>query len=56
MEHFGEPPHMDLDNIAKAVLDGVKRYIFYDDAQVARLLVERVEGERERIVIRVGAR
>ncbi len=56
MEHIGEPPHMDLDNIAKAVLDGVKRYIFYDDTQVARLLVERREGERERLTVTIRKR
>jgi len=56
MEHVGEPPHMDLDNLAKAVLDAIKGYLFHDDAQVARLLVERREGERERITIRAFPR
>lgn len=56
MEHVGDPPHMDLDNLAKALLDAVKGWLFHDDSQVARLLVERFEGERERIVIRVRAR
>lgn len=56
MEHVGEPPWIDLDNIAKAVLDGVKKHVFHDDAQVARLLVERREGGRERLVIRVSRR
>jgi crossover junction endodeoxyribonuclease RusA len=53
MEHVGDPPWMDLDNLAKAILDAIKGYVFHDDAQVARLLVERVEGERERILITV---
>ncbi len=52
MEHVGDPPWMDLDNLAKALLDAIKGYLFHDDAQVARLLVERREGERERITIR----
>ena len=52
MEHVGDPPWMDLDNLAKALLDAIKGYLFHDDAQVARLLVERREGERERILIR----
>ncbi|SFS71234.1 RusA family crossover junction endodeoxyribonuclease [Brevundimonas viscosa] len=52
MEHVGEPPHIDLDNLAKALLDAIKGYLFHDDAQVARLLVERREGERERITLR----
>ena len=53
MEHIGDPPWMDLDNLAKALLDAIKGYLFHDDSQVARLLVERREGERERITIRV---
>nr|MBP8072898.1 RusA family crossover junction endodeoxyribonuclease [Brevundimonas sp.] len=38
------------------LLDAIKGYLFHDDAQVARLLVERREGERERITIRVFPR
>lgn len=56
MEHVGDPPWMDLDNLAKALLDAIKGYVFHDDAQVARLLVERRPGERERILIRVSPR
>jgi len=56
MEHVGEPPHIDLDNIAKAVLDGIKKHVFHDDAQVARLLVERHEGERERLIVTIRRR
>ena len=56
MEHVGEPPHIDLDNLAKALLDAIKGYLFHDDAQVARLLVERHAGERERITLRVFPR
>ena len=56
MEHIGDPPHIDLDNLAKALLDAIKGYLFHDDAQVARLLVERHPGERERITIRVFPR
>ena len=56
MEHVGDPPHIDLDNLAKALLDAIKGYLFHDDAQVARLLVERRGGERERITIRVFPR
>ena len=56
MEHVGEPPHIDLDNLAKALLDAIKGYLFHDDAQVARLVVERFEGERERITLKVRAR
>jgi hypothetical protein len=53
MEYVGDPPWIDLDNLAKAILDAVKGYAFHDDAQVARLLVERRAGERERIVVLV---
>ena len=56
MEYIGEPPWLDLDNLAKALLDAIKGYAFHDDAQVARLLVERRPGERERITIRVVKR
>ena len=51
MEYVGDPPWLDLDNLAKAILDGIKGYVFHDDAQVARLLVERKAGERERITV-----
>jgi crossover junction endodeoxyribonuclease RusA len=53
MDYVGEPPWLDLDNLAKALLDSIKGYAFHDDAQVARLLVERRPGERERISLRV---
>jgi hypothetical protein len=56
MEYVGDPPWLDLDNLAKALLDAIKGYAFHDDAQVARLLVERRAGERERITIRVTER
>ena len=53
MEYVGDPPWLDLDNLAKAILDAVKGYVFHDDAQVSRLLVERHPGERERITVTV---
>ena len=53
MEYVGDPPWLDLDNLAKAILDAIKGYAFHDDAQVARLLVERAAGERERITVTV---
>jgi crossover junction endodeoxyribonuclease RusA len=54
MEFIGDPPWLDLDNLAKAILDAIKGYAFHDDAQVSRLLVERAPGERERITVRVA--
>ena len=53
MDYVGDPPWLDLDNVAKAILDAIKGYAFHDDAQVARLLVERAPGERERIAVTV---
>jgi Holliday junction resolvase RusA-like endonuclease len=53
MEYTGDPPWLDLDNLAKALLDAIKGYAFHDDAQVCRLVVERRPGERERIAIEV---
>ena len=53
MEYTGDPPWMDLDNLAKALLDSLTGYVFEDDHQVARLLVERRLGEREGIFMRV---
>jgi crossover junction endodeoxyribonuclease RusA len=46
-------PAIDLDNVAKAVLDGIKGHVFYDDAQVMRLLVEKRWAQGERVLVRV---
>lgn len=56
MEYLGEAPALDLDNLAKALLDAIKGFVFFDDVQIARLLAERVPGERDRIHITVRAR
>jgi hypothetical protein len=53
MEYQGDPPWLDLDNLAKAILDSIKGHVFHDDAQVAKLLVERYAGETERITVKV---
>lgn len=55
MEHVGDPPHMDLDNLAKALLDCAVGAAFHDDSQVARLLVERRVSEREGVWMRLSA-
>ncbi len=52
VEHLGEPPGLDLDNLAKALLDALKGHVFFDDSQIARLLCERMPGERDRIFVR----
>jgi crossover junction endodeoxyribonuclease RusA len=51
MEYVGETPTLDLDNLAKALLDALKGHVFFDDSQIARLLCERRVGERERITV-----
>ncbi len=55
LEHAGEAPRLDLDNLAKALLDALKGHVFFDDMQIARLLAERVSAERDRIWVRVEA-
>jgi crossover junction endodeoxyribonuclease RusA len=49
-------PAIDLDNVAKAVLDGIKGFVFYDDAQVMRLVVEKIWAQGERVLVRVWPR
>ena len=53
MDYTGDAPWMDLDNLAKALLDSVTGTAFIDDHQVARLLVERRAGDHEGIYMRV---
>jgi len=53
MEFQGDPPHMDLDNLAKAMLDSAVGAVFHDDSQVARLLVERRPSTREGVWMRL---
>jgi crossover junction endodeoxyribonuclease RusA len=52
MEYTGEAPRLDLDNLAKALLDALKGHVFFDDSQIARLLCQRLPGERDRISLR----
>jgi len=56
MEYVGEVPTLDLDNLAKALLDALKGHVFFDDSQIARLLCERFAGARERITVRAVRR
>jgi len=56
MEYVGEVPRLDLDNLAKALLDALKGHVFFDDSQIAKLLCERRAGERERISVRAVRR
>ncbi len=56
MEYLGEAPQLDLDNLAKALLDALKGHVFFDDSQIALLHCERVSGERDRIFVRAVKR
>lgn len=56
MEYVGETPRLDLDNLAKALLDALKGHVFFDDSQIAKLLCERRVGERDRITVRAVRR
>jgi Holliday junction resolvase RusA-like endonuclease len=56
MEYAGEVPGLDLDNLAKALLDALKGHVFFDDSQIARLLCERVSGERDCVTLRAMRR
>ena len=53
MRFTGDPPHMDLDNLAKAMLDSAVGTAFHDDSQIAKLVVERVRDEREGVWMRL---
>lgn len=53
LEHVGPAPSLDLDNLAKALLDALKGHVFFDDAQIARLYCERIGAERDRIWLKV---
>jgi crossover junction endodeoxyribonuclease RusA len=46
-------PPIDLDNVAKAVLDGLKANIFFDDDQVMRLEVEKQWWDEELVFVTV---
>ena len=49
-----DPASMDLDNLAKALLDSAIGAAFHDDSQVARLLVERRRADREGIWMKLS--
>ena len=41
---------------AQALLDALKKHVFFDDVQIARLLCERAPGERDRILVKAVKR
>ncbi len=46
-------PRQDVDNVAKAVLDALTGVAWLDDAQVARLVVEKSYGTEARTTVRI---
>lgn len=55
--HLGQP-HLqrpDLDNCQKAILDGLNRIAFADDAQVAEIICSKAWGETAQTVVTVEA-
>jgi Holliday junction resolvase RusA-like endonuclease len=47
-------PRADVDNAAKAVLDALTGIAWHDDAQVARLVVEKSYSTEGRTTVRIG--
>jgi Holliday junction resolvase RusA-like endonuclease len=57
LAHLGRPHTQkpDLDNLEKAVLDGLNRIAFADDAQVADVRKEKRWGDRAETIVTVEA-
>ena len=54
--HVGDARVIDVDNCAKAILDGIKRTAFPDDRQVHELHVyKRIDRERPRVDVVIEA-
>lgn len=49
-------PKIDVDNVAKAVLDGLKGHVFIDDSQITRMVVEKHKSADEKLEISVRQR
>ena len=43
----------DIDNIAKSVLDALNKFVFKDDNQVTKLIVEKKYSEVEKVYIKI---
>ena len=56
-EHLGRShtQRPDLDNVAKAICDGLNRIAFADDGQIAEISVRKVWGPEARTVVTVEA-
>ncbi|MDV7338067.1 RusA family crossover junction endodeoxyribonuclease [Terasakiella sp. A23] len=49
IEHTGKERRVDVDNVAKACLDSLTGVLWQDDAQVKRLIVEKMSGEADHV-------
>ena len=43
----------DVDNIAKSILDALNNFVFKDDNQVSKIMVEKRFGEEEKAVVTI---
>ena len=43
----------DIDNIAKSILDALNKFVFKDDNQVTRLIVEKKYSEVEKVYVKI---
>jgi Holliday junction resolvase RusA-like endonuclease len=50
--HTGRP---DLDNLAKAIFDGLNGAVFRDDAQIVRTFLTKIYAEQAGVDVRVEA-
>lgn len=41
----------DIDNIAKAIMDGMQGIAYHNDRQVSYLVIQRIQGEEEKVDI-----
>ena len=44
----------DIDNIAKSVLDAMNKFVFKDDNQVSKILIEKRFGEKEKVYVKIA--
>jgi crossover junction endodeoxyribonuclease RusA len=52
IERAADAPAHDVDQVAKAVLDGLTGVVFHDASQIERLHVEKTTGDRARVKVR----
>ena len=43
----------DIDNIAKSILDALNKFVFKDDNQVSKLLVEKKYAKEEKVYVKI---